>query len=257
MIFNQSVEYLAQWCREQEEWYREQMHQGLLFVKRSFFDAMAYKLYILTDREADSFEDWRRLARKLVRHQCSDLLAKDQSPLARQVRRNRDPEALALLEEAEREYLEFLDGMTQADTADPQRYLRVLTGEEKAEVEYDVLLRWGYDTHYWYPLEGSFDDSKLFLNVQYLEGYWDRLSALIGLPQERVYECGESIFELSGCVEVDELYGYGGCECAYLPKDLSWIIYFSHEGTVTFAGSIVPAVRELLKDEREHWNQWT
>ena len=55
---------------------------------------------------------------------------------------------------------------------------------------------------------------------------------------------------------MDDITGYGGNECAYLPKDLSWIIYFSHEGTVTFAGSILSAVRELLAGEREHWNKW-
>ena len=59
MIFNGSTEYLARWCREREEAYREQLSdttQSLLFVKRRFFDAMAYKLYMLTDRKVDSFE---------------------------------------------------------------------------------------------------------------------------------------------------------------------------------------------------------
>ena len=28
----------------------------------------------------------------------------------------------------------------------------------------------------------------------------------------------------------------------------------SHEGTAAFAGSIVPKVKELLSNEKEHWN---
>ena len=146
--------------------------------------------------------------------------------------------------------------MTQADVVDQQRYLRVLTGEEKAELEYAVLEKWDYDTHYWYPISGGFDESRLFLSADRFEPYYDRLCAMLGLPEERVYECGESLFELSGCAEVDDICGYGSNECAYFPKDLSWIIYFSHENTVTFAGDILPMVKELLANEREHWNKW-
>ena len=94
------------------------------------------------------------------------------------------------------------------------------------------------------------------MNVEYLEPYWDRLCALTGLPGARLYEYGESCYEDGQILEVDVMESYGGTECAYLPKDLSWIIYFSHEETVTFAGSILGAVKELLADEREHWNKW-
>jgi hypothetical protein len=55
---------------------------------------------------------------------------------------------------------------------------------------------------------------------------------------------------------VDDIYGYNGFEQMYLPEDLSWAVYFSHEDTVTFAGSILSAVKELLATEREHWNKW-
>ena len=137
-----------------------------------------------------------------------------------------------------------------------KHYIRVILGEERERLEYAILEKWGYCADYWYPLKGSFDENKLFLSVDWFEPYWDRLCQILGLPESRVYEYGESYFDDGQLLEVDDITGYGGNECAYLPKDLSWIIYFSHEGTVTFAGTILPQVRELLASEREHWNKW-
>ena len=58
------------------------------------------------------------------------------------------------------------------------------------------------------------------------------------------------------CIETVELNEYSGCETIYTDKDFSWAIYFSHENTVAFAGSIVPKIKELLSNESEHWNKF-
>ena len=42
----------------------------------------------------------------------------------------------------------------------------------------------------------------------------------------------------------------------YTDKDFSWAIYFSHENTVAFAGTIVPKVKEMMSKEKEHWNKF-
>lgn len=252
MIYNGVTEYLRRWCREMEERYRSQdleerakNGQNLLFVKRSFYDEMAYKLSTMVDWDADSFENYRERVKAMVPVRKAYVLRNEQ-----------DPKTLALLQDAEEEFLSFLGGVTAADSAKPEHYLRVIAGEEKERLQYAILEKWGYSTAYWYPLKGGFDERKLFLSAERFEPYLDRLCALLGLPGNRVYACGESYFDNGQCAEVDDLFGYGGNEVAYLPKDLSWIIYFSHEDTVTFAGTIVPMVMELLAQEREHWNHW-
>jgi hypothetical protein len=55
---------------------------------------------------------------------------------------------------------------------------------------------------------------------------------------------------------VDKLEDCSGCETAYCPKDFSWIIYYSHENTVTFAGTIVPQIKKLLRSEQAYWNRF-
>ena len=245
MVFNGVTEYLRRYCYDLEEQYRKRSEEerlctgrSLLFVKGFFFEEMAYKLAALVDWDAPSFEAYRERVRALIPVRKAYVLRKE-----------RVPEALVLVREAEEELRVRLCSLTE-------HYLRVIHGEERERLEYAILEKWGYCADYWYPLKGSFDESKLFLNVDWFEPYWDRLCQLLGLPEYRVYEYGESYFDDGQLLEVDDITGYGGNECAYLPKDLSWIIYFSHEGTVTFAGAILPAVRELLASEREHWNKW-
>ena len=71
----------------------------------------------------------------------------------------------------------------------------------------------------------------------------EKLAALLELPQQHAYCLFESWFEQPNCVETGELDAYAGSECFYTAKDFRWLIYFSHEETVSFAGSIVSAVK--------------
>ena len=58
-----------------------------------------------------------------------------------------------------------------------------------------------------------------------------------------------------GVTEVDELsLEFNGCETAYIAKDFNWIVYKSHEGTITFSGSILYDVKRILKPKQEYWN---
>lgn len=252
MNSNGLTEYLLQWCLEKrDEYFRRNLQEraetgrSLLFVKQSFYDEMAYKLCSLVDMDMEDFGAYRNKVRALIPVRKAYVL-----------RNERDSEALAMIREAEEESRAFLELVKESDTMEPERYYRVILGEERERLEYAILEKWGYCADYWYPLKGGFDEGKLFLNMEYLEPYWDRLCGLVGLPGQRVYAYGESFFDDGELAEADAIEGYGGNETAYLPRDLSWIIYFSHEDTVTFAGSILGAVKELLAAEREHWNKW-
>ena len=63
MIYNGVTEYLLQWCLEKrEEYFRRNLQEradtgrSLLFVKRSFYDEMAYKLCSLVDMDMEDFD---------------------------------------------------------------------------------------------------------------------------------------------------------------------------------------------------------
>ena len=97
---------------------------------------------------------------------------------------------------------------------------------------------------------------KIFIMFDYFEPYMKQLEEIIGLPQTHLYSYGESLQMSLNCFETVELIEYNGLETMYTDKDFSWAIYFSHENTVSFAGSIVDKVKELLSNEIEHWNKF-
>ncbi len=97
---------------------------------------------------------------------------------------------------------------------------------------------------------------KFFVMFDYAEPYMEQIKQIIGLPQTHIYSYGEDAFRPENCIETVELIEYGGCESIYTDKGFSWAIYFSHENTVAFAGSIVSAVKELLSKEKEHWDKF-
>ena len=83
-----------------------------------------------------------------------------------------------------------------------------------------------------------------------------QVEQIIGLPQTHIYSYGEDVSRPPNCLETVEIIEYCGCETIYTDKDFTWAIYFSHENTVAFAGSIVPKIKELLSNESEHWNKF-
>ena len=97
---------------------------------------------------------------------------------------------------------------------------------------------------------------KFFVMYDFFEPYVKQFEQIIGLPQAHIYSFCENVFRPEHCIETTELIEYGGCETIYTDKNFSWAIYFSHEGTISFAGSIVHIAKKLLIAEKEHWNSF-
>ena len=106
------------------------------------------------------------------------------------------------------------------------------------------------------PLNGTSGEGKLFIAPGRIEPYLPQISRLLELPRNRIYEYGEGWYEEPCCAEVEALEPYSGVETACCPRVFSWIIYYSHENTLTFAGSIVPEIRKILVSERAYWDRF-
>ena len=62
-----------------------------------------------------------------------------------------------------------------------------------------------------------------------------------------VYYTDENLSLESIVEETDVLDFKHSYEAVYTDKSFEWLIYVSHEGTITFAGSIVSKIKSLLK----------
>jgi hypothetical protein len=252
MIFNNVTNTLRNWCNEMTLHYSDEYQlertrtgQSVRFLSYLVTSELSYQLGTIIDKDYPSFEEYQKAVLKLLPQHIDYALKKELGKI--------ETYYVQSTESAFREYLESVS----PDCLSPNvPYNRIIPGEEANITANRFYEAWRYDTTYWYPLNNMPGDDKLFISPARIEPYLHAIYRLLRLPKEHIYEYGESVYDHPYCAEVDELGDYSGCECAFCPKDFAWIIYFSHENTVTFAGAIVPQIKEILRAEMEHWNRF-
>ena len=254
MIFNNVINHLKLWCINKAKSYHKVYgnYGGITYVGYQVANELKFKLSTLIDKSFDSVADLKREVVNLIDVHYEPSVLNPQNSLAKHI-----------IDKTNREFCEFLEDIfakSEALTLADIPYTRAIVGAEAAALQDKFRSVWGYvNTSYWFPLMGDEPkeiSEKFFIMFDYIEPYMKQVEAIIGLPQTHIYSYGESVFRPPNCIETVEIIEYGGCETIYTDRDFTWAIYFSHENTVAFAGSIVPMVKELLSNEKEHCNKF-
>lgn len=250
MKFNNVIDSLRLGCRElfrtYEEAYAKQYRKSRCFFRYLVIHEIEDQLCTLTDADFADFGEFQGLIRGILAAYLDPRL------------KTPDPEAREYMREAENAFLSLLDAVKPDSKAPQIPYVRYLTGAERERVVTRFRELWNYiPRKSWYPMDGQeLREDRLFIHADYVEAYLPRIEGLLGLPENHIYCYGEANRPGLDCVEMAELVGYNGFENACCDREFSWIIFFSHEETVTFAGSILPQIREILEPEKCHWNRW-
>lgn len=254
MIYNNIINHLKLWCRNKAEVYQNVYcgYGGTAYVGFQAAYELEFKLSALMDRSFESTEALKSEILGIIDVHYEPALAEPQNSTAKHI-----------IDKTKQEFCGYLDELLSKNEAlslADVPYTRVIVGPEAASLQNRFRSVWGYvNTSYWYPLTGNEPEEipeKFFVMLDCLRPYMKQLEQLLGLPQTHVYSYGENDFRPPNCVETVELNEYGGLETIYTDRDFSWAIYFSHEDTVAFAGSIVPKVRALLASEKDRWNKY-
>lgn len=252
VVFNTVINHLRQWCISKAEFYQKIYtdHGGTAYVGYQVANELDFKLLTLIDKPFENAE--------ALQNEILNLIDVHYEP---SVIKPNNLSAEFMIGKMNREFCDFFDGLLSAVeslTAVDLPYKRVMIGPEAAALIDRFHSIWKYDNaSYWFPLMGDEPgeiQDKFFIMFDYFEPYMKQLSQMLGIPQEHIYCYGENTFRPDHCIETAELLEYGGCETIYTDKSFTWAIYFSHEFTVSFAGSIVPKAQELLSKEQLHWN---
>lgn len=152
-----------------------------------------------------------------------------------------------------RQFSRFLAGLTEADlrSVEPLPYRRVLSTSESTNIWSSVRSHWDIRGQYWYPLEPCSQKNVVAFEET---RFWDAIS------EESLAEClqARSIHRLWELRESEINYEldtecfsakYNGDETYWTTKDFTWIIYVSHEGTITLGGW-------LLTEIQQRWPAW-
>ena len=249
MRFDNVLHVLMDWCakRSKEASVAYLKNRTLLgHVPYQVMDELRFKLASQVGREFVSFEALKERIR------CELDVHYDPS-----LKQSHNRIQSRMVQQTQNAFIQYLNTCSPEDSTNNPAYWRVIQGGEAAVLLERFRTVWEYDSRdYWYPLSQAGPGEKLFLMEDLVEQKEEALLTLLRLPEQHMYCCEEKLYPVDAVQETNEFSFYGGLEKAYTDKDFAWMIYCSHEQTVTFAGSILPQIKELFKEEKDHWNRF-
>lgn len=250
MGFDNVLYLLMDWCEQCSAKYTEAYLDGsapMGYIPYRTADELRFKLSSLLEQEFSGYDAFRARILDLMNARY-DLILKNL----------RNKAQMYWVQDVEREFLAYFETLSpESRGAAPEHYERVILGEDAERIAARFAADWDYKPNsYWYPLSECGKEDMLFLMQDLVESREGELLQLLGLPRQRMYCWGERNYSVNYVTETDTLAFYSGLECAYTDKDFTWLIYCSHEQTVTFAGKIVPGIKALYAVEKALWNRF-
>jgi hypothetical protein len=155
-------------------------------------------------------------------------------------------------------FINYIDTLTpeKITNIEPLPYLRRLNDKELLTVRQKLLELWSYDGQYWNPLNEKSPKETVFLMKENLTS--DDRSKINELLNKRcnyrIYEITEDRIDYE--IEFDsfdlDLY-----ETMVADNTFEWVIYGSHESTITFGGTwLIEFIKELFVDRQDKVNKW-
>ena len=161
------------------------------------------------------------------------------------------------IEEETQLFSRYVRYVNEADLArvKPLPFGRTLTEAESAAIWEELRTRWGVTAHYWYPLESG---AEALVPPHTVAFDWfdadveERLrKVLFGLGVSRVFELPE--IDAAKEIELASVKSWRMTECFWTDASMDWVIYSSHESSITVAGQrLLPAFQEAWPDWRDH-----
>lgn len=169
-----------------------------------------------------------------------------------------NPIAKNAMKEERTKFIEFINSRTTENISQvqPMPYRHRLTDQEMISVRKKLTELWNYDGEYWNPLDDKSPKETVFLMKDNLTKFdckkiFDFIAAN---SNKRLFEITEDKIDYE--IELDsfeiDLY-----ETIVTDKSFEWVIYGSHEGTITFGGTfLIDFVKNLFSDRQEKLNKW-
>lgn len=160
----------------------------------------------------------------------------------------------AAMDEERTLFSAFLDGIDRSTLREPPQvpYRLTLSQDEVQTLLGEAQRRWGLTRAAWFPIAGDRPAGvEVFDTTKSAEGALEEVlrRALVEQQIERLIE----IREWGASHELDltcaQLY-YNGAEALFMDSSLTWLVYASHESTVTIGGTA------LLQAIASEWPEW-
>lgn len=150
-------------------------------------------------------------------------------------------------------FCSFIRELSYSDIqcVEPLPYQRVLSQSESEFIWTRLRKRWQIFDGYWFPLtECSVADVAAFQDHYFTEfcSSFNLIDALSAHGVDRVWELREYGPEYEQDLSIFDPH-YNGAEGYWSSADLDWIVYASHEGSISVGGW-------LLTEIKNQWPEW-
>jgi hypothetical protein len=161
----------------------------------------------------------------------------------------------SVMAEERTRFIDFIKSLSPDELSkiEPLFFRRTISSTESQSMWAKLIQTWGVDKPHgvMYPITRDNPLNAIFLDMDCFDreiGIEILRSMLAGCGIKRVWELREYGPEYEIDINAfDPSYGDGG-EGYWFTSEFNWIIYASHEGTITFNGWIKDAVNKIYKD---------
>lgn len=165
-------------------------------------------------------------------------------------------EKVAMQQEREK-FIHFIQTITPEalEQTIPLPHRRRLNAAEKEAVDQQLLERWNYDGEYWDPIVDKCPSEILYLAKEHLTkaDYQAIIRFMDGHTSAYLLEATEEgvVTEITAAEFHPDCY-----ETAYCDEHYEWVVYGSHESTITFAGEpLLTFIRQLFTGRENLFNK--
>lgn len=164
------------------------------------------------------------------------------------------------IEEERETFCSYIEGLTPTvlNTVQPLPFRRVLAKDESGAIWSRLRDRWQIPEGYWYPLNScTVPDVEAFDEHAFNDSVSpERLQGILRLRGvERVWEFREFGPEYEQDLSLFDPC-YNGAEGYWSSDSLNWIVYASHEGSVTIGGWPLEEIKALWPTWASHvWRE--
>ncbi len=252
MIYQNIVDSARRYCMERSKEFEhryETSRAGIYSYRCLVMDKLLYWVETAIDADFDSAAECTQTLTSFVNRLQSDDV-------------NHTPNALMrkIIDDEKKRFVEFVLSLDETCPTPDLPYNRTVIGEEKENIEKELADKWDYvRTWYWDPLCNATEKETLFLMEWHVRSYFEAIATRLQKTHPLVFRYGEGIDGRDSpyCAQTSVMdLSFSGRETVYFDQELTWIIYLSHEQTITFAGSILPIIKSLLAKERDQWNRY-
>ena len=126
-------------------------------------------------------------------------------------------------------------------------------------VKNNLKAKWNIEPfNFWIPLHGIATDNILYFETENFETYvgYKKLSEIVNEINDGNVFCFNEARE-EKVYDKLEIKEYESPDIFYTNKNADWVIYQTHEGTITFAGiELIDKIKSIWNNWKENANPW-